>query len=597
MNPVVRPRVQAPHGGDVLFLGDALESHWGKAGAVCIVGRTGTGKSTALAWLAPRLPAGNMAVLLDEPTQAQVLDLAATLLVVYTAPAAYRIEHRAVLPLAAWGEDEVLEYVLARAGDRCGSVIARLRATSPDGWPAWPEMWRVCLDEMLADAGLRRPLDGLRRALERVLTADQRRAVGRACLKKEGGALPRYDVGAERLLCYPAARHLVAAEALAAEIEAGTARELLVAGLGAEVVRQAGPILAARPEALLRLKRLAAGGEGTPMAASLLVASGVEWRPSLAPGAFLNDARLEGANWPGVSLRGAYLMRTDLRGAILRGAVLDDARLTYAGLREADLRGALLNRIQAGSSDFACVRADGASGRDVDFSAAGLYGATFDGASLPGALLACARLDGASFRGANLTGAGFLGASVEGADFGGADLSDARLAGVDFRKARLDGATLARANLMEAVLEGVVAHEADFEGAGMQRAAMTGSCLPRACLRGATLGGAQLADVRWERADLRGADLRGCSFHLGSSRSGLVFGEPMQGSRTGFYDDPVRERGWRPADEVRVADLRGVDLRGAALEGTDFYRVDLRGAKLDPMQAEQLRASGAVLED
>src|SRR3712207_7636310 len=40
-----------------------------------------------------------------------------------------------------------------------------------------------------------------------------------------------------------------------------------------------------------------------------------------------------------------------------------------------------------------------------------------------------------------------------------------------------------------------------------------------------------LADVEWEGADLRDADLRGASFHMGSTRSGLVGSSiPCEGS-------------------------------------------------------------------
>ncbi|MGD0205417.1 MAG: pentapeptide repeat-containing protein, partial [Dehalococcoidia bacterium] len=57
------------------------------------------------------------------------------------------------------------------------------------------------------------------------------------------------------------------------------------------------------------------------------------------------------------------------------------------------------------------------------------------------------------------------------------------------------------------------------------------------------LGDAGLAEVDWPGANLRDADLRGASFHLGSSRSGLV-GSPIacEGSRTGFYTDDYHDQ-------------------------------------------------------
>ena len=90
----------------------------------------------------------------------------------------------------------------------------------------------------------------------------------------------------------------------------------------------------------------------------------------------------------------------------------------------------------------------------------------------------------------------------------------------------------------------------------------------------------------------------GASFHLGSSRSGLV-GSPIacEGSRTGFYTDDYDDQDIKPAEEIRKANLRGADLRGANIEGVDFYLVDLRDAKYTRDQAEHFRHCRAILED
>ncbi|HLY75454.1 MAG TPA: pentapeptide repeat-containing protein, partial [Planctomycetota bacterium] len=85
-------------------------------------------------------------------------------------------------------------------------------------------------------------------------------------------------------------------------------------------------------------------------------------------------------------------------------------------------------------------------------------------------------------------------------------------------------------------------------------------------------------------------------FHLGSSRSGLVFGEPSEGTRNGFYTDDFNDQSYRSPEEIRVANLRGADLRGAVLRDTDFYLVDLREAKYTPEQGAYLRRCGAILE-
>ena len=56
------------------------------------------------------------------------------------------------------------------------------------------------------------------------------------------------------------------------------------------------------------------------------------------------------------------------------------------------------------------------------------------------------------------------------------------------------------------------------------------------------------------------------------------------------------EQAYKAPEEIRKANLCGADLRGANLDGVDFYLVDLRGARYDPSQAKQLLHCGAILE-
>jgi uncharacterized protein YjbI with pentapeptide repeats len=138
---------------------------------------------------------------------------------------------------------------------------------------------------------------------------------------------------------------------------------------------------------------------------------------------------------------------------------------------------------------------------------------------------------------------------------------------------------------------------ANFERAVLKGAYLTGSQMPAANFRGATLAFAGLAEIEWPDADLRDADLSFATFHMGSSRSGLV-GSPIasEGSRTGFYTDELHEQEFKSPEEIRKANLCGADLRGAKIDDVDFYLVDLRGARYTPDQEDQLRSSGAILE-
>src|SRR5258708_28724736 len=118
--------------------------------------------------------------------------------------------------------------------------------------------------------------------------------------------------------------------------------------------------------------------------------------------------------------------------------------------------------------------------------------------------------------------------------------------------------------------------------------------MPGGNFRNAKLGTTGLADVNWENADLGGADLSGATFHMGSSRSGLVFSPiACEGSRTGFYTDDYEEQNYKPPEEIRKANLSRADLRGALVDDVDFYLVDLRSAVYDPGQERHFRRWGA----
>ena len=152
--------------------------------------------------------------------------------------------------------------------------------------------------------------------------------------------------------------------------------------------------------------------------------------------------------------------------------------------------------------------------------------------------------------------------------------------------------------LSTANLDDIAMPEANFRGADLRHASLTGSQMRCGKFYGANLGGAALAEIDWEGADLRGANLEWATFHMGSSRSGLVNSPiALEGSMTGFYNDDFEDRSYKRPEEIRKANLRNADLRGAKLGNVNLYLVDLRGANLDPQQRQHARNCGAILED
>ena len=233
----------------------------------------------------------------------------------------------------------------------------------------------------------------------------------------------------------------------------------------------------------------------SPMAASLLHAAGVGWKPSTGSAPRLSHAYLEGVDWPGITLPSSELIRTEMTGARLWKATLDNARLDSARLSRSRLSGASLRGISAigadlSYADLSVVQADGAV-----FRRAKLMGARLGSASLRNAEFQGANLAGARFAKADLTDASFEDATIDDADFSGANLESAMLGGLTLTKADFADASFAAALLSRCNLEGMELPGANFPGARLVEALLTGSIMPGANFRNACLRGAGLAEI------------------------------------------------------------------------------------------------------
>ncbi len=634
----VTPRVIWPETGDAVPIDEIFRRMEGKpTGAIEIVGSSGSGKTTALRHLAAEASKDREIVWADDAKPEEVTSRMRECWVVYTSTAHISPITASSFQLTGWGEDERIEYLLTAHPARCQSVIVRLGATD-DRWAIGdsPTLWRIVLDEMAEHTSIRSVDDALWRRVMQVLPeGSNRRLAEEHCFGRFAprtaiaeGDFQRFfklcDAEALRLLRLPRIRMLLAAEYLARRLEAKQSDQLLLSPritadraeavlvdaakalevsllrLPQELVLRTAQQVAKSPLALDRLREILAGEESHlhPMAASILHATGTGWIPDGKSKLYLECACFPRAIWLGADLRKMWMKAVDLSGSSLARAQLDGIQAGRASFRGASLAEASLEKIVASDADFT----------DADLSHANLQGANLVRARLPQARLCSANLEGATLAAADVRGASLVGATlrharlsdtrVDGADITSANLEDAFLQGLDLRKVVLDDACLAGANLGRCNLEGMRLTGVDFTAAELSNALLSGSVMQGGTLRLANLQGAGLADVQWENADLRTADLRGAVFHLGSSRSGLV-DSPLasEGTRTGFYTDDFDQQSFQAPEQIRKANLCGTDLRGAKVDGVDFYLVDLRGAKYDADQLEHFRRCRAILTD
>jgi uncharacterized protein YjbI with pentapeptide repeats len=651
---LVRPRVFAPTSGDSLPLEDAIAPYLTTENpiAIEISGAAGSGKTTALRHLASIIPPYLRVALLDEPQPRNVADALTAGWVIYTSVARSTFIVSVVAPvvrfsLVRWGKDEFIEYLLSRDSRRCASVMSRLpQSDAGAGWlDGNPELSRIVLDRMLGDEEIVDVRHALRRELDELIPhGETRHAVQADCFEAVTSHTrqpTRADadhvawnlegrIRRRQLIRHRPVQLLLAADHLARAVRHGTSFDELAGRLPRDLVQESASQIATDWRSVGRLLDLisssnrrihatvaslivalelgsrcerwewfeAARASGDPAEFALLTRAmkASFWKPD-QPVPRLAGAYLNHAKWPEIDLAGAHLQGADLSSANLRESRLDGAQLKNAQLLRSVLTAACLERAHLEGADLSEADLGKVRAPNATFRAARLVGAKLCAANLERAVFTGADLAGSRFMGANLTFADLQATQLEGADFTRADLSRATLRNVRLASATFTDASFMGADLFQCDLEGMELPDANFEGADLRGALLTGTRMPDANFHGADLRATGLAEIDWEGADLRNADLRGAAFHLGSSRSGLV-ASPIacEGSRTGFYTDDYSDQDFKNPEEIRKANLCGADLRGARIDGVDFYLVDLRGARLDADQIEHVRGSGAILE-
>jgi uncharacterized protein YjbI with pentapeptide repeats len=619
---LVRPRVLVEQSGEVLPLEIVLQDLMAGSspGQVHLTGSAGSGKTTALQHLAFVFSESEL-VVIDDASTGDLEKLPSSKWIAFTSP--FARTHPGVthtFQLVPWGRDDWIEYLLAAHKQRCGSVIERLRtAGDMSRLQGNPELCRLVLDELATHESIPSARIALLNHIEENLPSPEARLVAE---------VSSYDLvlcedGVEPLWSEPQLEELVIAMERRANLRGwvtpqrhSTVRLILAAAYLVRTLRHYGDcrklekrfprslveetgLEAARHPEILDI--LQSGLDGDPewhaMAASILHASGINWRPEAGGKLKLNGAYLDCAKWQGVVLPEVLLWEADLSHADLQEAELSGAKAIKANFNHANLCRASMQGFVAFNANFAQANLSRCRILGGRFDDANLEGASLVGADLREAIFRKANLTRACFRDADLSKASFDATILDDADFSNANLSGAFLSELKLHVACLTGARFQGARMVACNLEEMELPGADFRKANLRKALLTATSMPGACFDGACLAGAGLAEIDWEGASLRGADLTGVSFHLGSTRCGHV-GSPIacEGSRTGFYTDEYTEQDFKAPEEIRKANLCHADLRDAIIHDVDFYLVDLRHARFDPHQETHLRRCGAILE-
>jgi uncharacterized protein YjbI with pentapeptide repeats len=575
-------------------------------GIISIIGEARSGKTTALSHLACAFANDRELTLLDEPDASTVKEPARRgRLILSSRNSEFPCADWTRLILSPWTDEDLIEYLLNVHRDRCQSVMSRIVRDGHRGRLCGsPHLWQIVLDAMALDPSVPDTSAALCQAVDHLLPDDAAiTCAGKMAmwlLQPNGPRpkLPEVHLPVLPLLEHRVVQLLLACEQIVWRLSMSVECEELADSLPTDVILEIARRSRHRPAVIQRLEHLSGSDahfSQQAMAISALVAASPEWRPTSAS-PMLIGARLVGARWDGCDLSESPMRHADFTRADLSGASLLRASASDAIFHGANLRDAVLIKMLAVGADFTAADLRNATADCANFGEAKLHRADLRGALLREANFIEADLCGANLAGASARSSTWRHAKLHDVDLREVNFARADLGRIDLRRAQLDGASFHRANLSRANLEGIEITAPCFREATLCNAFLTGSSLRHGDFRRADLRGAGLAEIDWEGADLRGADFTHASFHMGSSRSGLVGSTiACEGSKTGFYTDEYDEQDFKAPEEIRKANLRGANLIGAIVQGTDWYLVDLRNAKYSKEQAKHFAACGAIL--
>jgi uncharacterized protein YjbI with pentapeptide repeats len=612
----VEPRVYSPRTGDRIRLVDAVENFLNRAdrGVVVIEGHPlettsaihrlcahfGDALAVGDGWSAEQIAvtANDMVVVLSTKLNARTIDLR--------------------LRLANWDQDDLTDYLLMHHRSSCGSILARVRGTPAIWRPTTSVGWRCALSAL----AFHPYLEGLADAIEQVIVA---RGLAHPMELAETARTSLYHSLAELEVSLntsykrsetppPSVTNCLLLDTaylngMALRYWLDRLREKRIPSTFG--LMQYGDLTDSLAELILKQKvdwrflldpyRGRTGYQ--PIVAALLARLDSKWRPDARQGwFFFKGANFAGVHWPDWKLTGTQETTIDLAGANFTDADLRSAQLKHVAMPNAKLHGVLLDRaslesVDCSGANFATARLNESKFNGVDAAGASFHLAVFERAELHIVNLMQADFSKAQLHHSSLKEVAFSNALFAEADFERSIFSRCALKQCDLRTVKLIGASFHRCQMSQCNLEEVEFPNGDFWQSNLSHAWLTGSVMPNAILRLANLSNAGLGDIEWEGADLREADFTNAAFHFGSTRSGLVDSPyPSHGTRTGFYTDEYFDQPFKSPEEIRKANLRGADLRGAKIKKADFYLVDLRDAKIDANQLPHLQRCGAILK-
>jgi uncharacterized protein YjbI with pentapeptide repeats len=382
-------------------------------------------------------------------------------------------------------------------------------------------------------------------------------------------------------------------------IRVGDPAQLLRVPIPLEVIRMASDRLNAIPEIRAMLLRKLEIPECTATVASLLFGMDADWKPGQRPAPWsLRQASFAGAKWRQCHFDHAKFFRIDLSNADMNRGSFEDAAFEQVSAISSNWSNGNMIRSLIMGSQFSISKLERCQFKESDLHACDFTDAVLEHSNFRRSKLYRCVLKRTSCRFVNFAHTRFLETILDRCDFSFASLKFALLVGIDLRSCIFESTNLSMARMGGCNLEGQLITKSRFYRAMMVRCMMTGTRFRDLDMRRANFTESRLGEIEWTDCDLRECDFRGCTFHFGSTRCGMVGSPyPSHGTRTGFYSDDLERLYYESPESVRRGNMQGCDLRGANIEGVDFYLIDLRGAKLDPWQRRQMGATGAILDD